>query len=123
MNKLIKKWRKDADDYQKQTEECREKNLSFDQSLSASTFLRLCATDLEREVKLDSDASRILKTEFVVVCKRKESHDYSCAGLSSVEEAVKVGEKLIKSPEFTSYEIYEEIYMKRMSKVKIPPKK
>ncbi len=47
LEKLVIKWKKDADSYQKQVEEARIKNSPFDQMLSAATFLRSCAKELE----------------------------------------------------------------------------
>lgn len=44
---LIKRWRKDADAYQAQVSEAREKELPCDQMVSAVTFLRACAKELE----------------------------------------------------------------------------
>jgi len=40
-------WRRDADQYQRQVEEARSKNLPHDQMLSMMTCLRSCARDLE----------------------------------------------------------------------------
>lgn len=48
---LIKRWRSDANQYQKQVDEARQKNLPHDQMLSAVTFLRGCAKELEDATK------------------------------------------------------------------------
>lgn len=47
LQKLIERWRSDADQYQRQVEEARSKGLPHDQMLSGATFLRQCAKDLE----------------------------------------------------------------------------
>lgn len=51
LNKLIIRWRKDAQTYQKQVEESLLKNLPHDQMLSMATCLRSCANDLEKITK------------------------------------------------------------------------
>lgn len=50
MTKLIEKWRKDADQYQRQVEEARRVGTSHDQMLSMMTALRMCAKELEIEM-------------------------------------------------------------------------
>lgn len=47
MENLIKRWRKDADQYQRQVEEARKAGTPFDQMLSMMTALRQCANELE----------------------------------------------------------------------------
>lgn len=47
IQKLISRWRKDAEQYQSQVEEARAKNLPHDQMLSMMTALRACAKELE----------------------------------------------------------------------------
>lgn len=47
---LIVKWRKEADQYQKQVEEARRAGTPHDQMLSAATFLRQCAKELEQAI-------------------------------------------------------------------------
>ncbi len=44
---LIIRWRKDADQYKRQVDEAQGKGLPHDQMLSAVTFLRQCAKELE----------------------------------------------------------------------------
>lgn len=49
MENLIKRWRKDADIYQKQVEEARKAGTPFDQMfLSTASLLRQCAKELEQ---------------------------------------------------------------------------
>ena len=48
---LVNKWEKDSNIYEKQVNEARSKNSPHDQMLSAMTFLRSCAAELERLVK------------------------------------------------------------------------
>ena len=50
IEKLIAQWRKEADQYQRQVDEARSKNLPHDQMLAAATFLRQCAKALEAEL-------------------------------------------------------------------------
>ena len=45
---LIRRWRADAAQYQRQVEESRAKGLPYDQMLSLTTALRQCAVELER---------------------------------------------------------------------------
>lgn len=45
---LIKRWRSDAAQYQRQVEEARTRGTPYDQMLSMTTGLRGCAQDLER---------------------------------------------------------------------------
>lgn len=47
LTKLVTRWRKDADQYKRQAEECLTNNLPCEQMISGSTFLRLCAKELE----------------------------------------------------------------------------
>jgi hypothetical protein len=47
---LAQRWRRDADQYQRQVEESRAKSLPHDQMLSMMTCLRSCARDLETSV-------------------------------------------------------------------------
>ena len=47
MENLANRWRKDADQYQRQVDESRSKNLPCEQTVSAVTFLRQCAKELE----------------------------------------------------------------------------
>ena len=47
LTKLVTRWRRDADQYQRQVEESRAKNLPHDQMISMMTCLRLCARELE----------------------------------------------------------------------------
>lgn len=51
LEELIKIWRRDANQYQKQVEEARAKVLPYDQMLSGATFLRSCAKELEDAIK------------------------------------------------------------------------
>ena len=44
---LAARWRKDAEAYQKQVDEARRVGTPHAQMLSAATFLRQCAKDLE----------------------------------------------------------------------------
>ena len=48
---LVKRWRKDADQYMRQVEEARKVGTPHDQMLSGATFLRQCANELEKEIK------------------------------------------------------------------------
>ena len=48
MRALIKRWRSDAAQYQRQVEEARVRGTPYDQMLSMTTALRQCAQDLER---------------------------------------------------------------------------
>jgi hypothetical protein len=48
--KLLTRWRKDADQYMRQVEEARAAGTPCDQMLSAGTFLRMCAKELEQEI-------------------------------------------------------------------------
>ena len=48
---LATKWKKDATIYQKQVDEARLKNTPHDQMLSATTFLKSCAAELEKLIK------------------------------------------------------------------------
>lgn len=48
---LIRRWRKGADQYAKQVEEARAAKTPYDQMLSAKTFLRQCAKELEDALK------------------------------------------------------------------------
>ncbi len=50
LQKLIIKWQKEANQYQKQVEEARKVNTPHDQMLSMMTCLRACAKELEREI-------------------------------------------------------------------------
>lgn len=50
LEKLVRKWKKDADDYQRQTEEARNAGSPHDQMLSLMTALRGCAAELERKL-------------------------------------------------------------------------
>jgi uncharacterized protein YukE len=47
LQKLIQRWRKDADQYSAQVEEARRAGTPYDQMLSGATFLRQCAKELE----------------------------------------------------------------------------
>lgn len=47
LNKLLKRWKKDADDYQKQVEEARAKQLPHDCMLGTMSGIRACIHDLE----------------------------------------------------------------------------
>ena len=47
MQNLIKRWRKDAEQYQKQVEEARKAGTPHDQMLSFAVALRQCAKELE----------------------------------------------------------------------------
>jgi len=55
MTKLIPKWRKDADQYQRQVEEARSKRIPHDQTLSLMTQLRICAFELEAALRKKSE--------------------------------------------------------------------
>jgi len=50
LTELAQRWRRDADQYQRQVEEARAKNLPHDQMLSMMTCLRLCARELESSI-------------------------------------------------------------------------
>ena len=50
IRELRDRWRRGADQYQRQVEEARSKNLPHDQMLSMMTCLRSCARDLESSV-------------------------------------------------------------------------
>lgn len=60
MQNLIKRWRKDADQYQKQVEEARKVGTPHDQMLSMMTCLRQCAKELEDEMKKPVSVDRLL---------------------------------------------------------------
>jgi hypothetical protein len=45
--KLVQHWRRDAEQYKKQVEECRLASVPHDQMLSMMTCLRACAKELE----------------------------------------------------------------------------
>lgn len=47
MQKLIERWRKDADQYMRQVDEARSAGTPCDQMLSMATALRQCAKELE----------------------------------------------------------------------------
>lgn len=49
LERMVRHWKADADQYQKQVEEARAKNLPHDQMLSMMTCLRACAKEVERE--------------------------------------------------------------------------
>jgi len=46
---MATRWKADADQYQKQVDEARAKNLPHDQMLSMMVCLRACAKEVERE--------------------------------------------------------------------------
>jgi len=48
---LVKRWRRDAEQYRAQIEEARRAGTPHDQMLSMMTALRQCASELERELK------------------------------------------------------------------------
>ena len=50
VEQLIKRWKRDADQYQAQVEEARAKKLPHAQMLSMMTCLRQCAKELERQI-------------------------------------------------------------------------
>jgi hypothetical protein len=50
LTELAQRWRRDADQYQRQVEESRAKGLPHDQMLSMMTSLRSCARDIETSV-------------------------------------------------------------------------
>ncbi len=47
---MIRRWKSDADQYQKQVEEARAKNLPHAQMLSMMVCLRACAKEVEAEL-------------------------------------------------------------------------
>lgn len=47
---LVHKWRKDADQYQKQVDEARATGTPHAQMLSGATFLRQCAKELQKVI-------------------------------------------------------------------------
>lgn len=49
--KLAERWRKDAKQYQAQVDEARAKGTPHEQMISAVTFLRACAKELEDTLK------------------------------------------------------------------------
>lgn len=49
LERIVKRWKADADQYQKQVEEARSKNLPHDQMLSMMACLRSCSKEIERE--------------------------------------------------------------------------
>lgn len=49
LERMVRRWKADADQYQKQVEEARAKNLPHDQMLSMMVCLRACAKEVERE--------------------------------------------------------------------------
>jgi hypothetical protein len=51
VRKLIERWRKDARQYQAQVNEARLRGTPHEQMLSAATFLRSCAKELEDALK------------------------------------------------------------------------
>lgn len=51
LEKLIERWRKEADAYMKQVDEARNKKLSHDCMLGTATTLRQCAKELEYELR------------------------------------------------------------------------
>ena len=51
LQRIIKRWRKDADQYQLRVEESRLKNLPHDQMLSMMVCLRTCAKEIQHEIE------------------------------------------------------------------------
>ena len=51
IQKLIARWRKDADAYQRQVEEARKYSVPHEQMLSGMSFLRQCAKELEHVIR------------------------------------------------------------------------
>lgn len=50
LTSLANRWRKEADQYQRQVEEARERGTPSDQMLSLMTALRSCAIELEKVI-------------------------------------------------------------------------
>jgi len=48
----INKWKKDAEQYQRQVEEAKRKGLPHEQMLATAHALRSCANELDRELKM-----------------------------------------------------------------------
>lgn len=51
MQKLIERWRKDAEQYMRQVDEARKAGTPHDQMLSMATALQQCAKELEAETR------------------------------------------------------------------------
>lgn len=59
LRRMVRRWYRDADQYQSQVEEARAKGLPHDQRLSMMTCLRACAKELQVEMnKMKYDSTR-----------------------------------------------------------------
>ena len=68
LERMVRRWKADADQYQKQVEEARAKKLPHDQMLSMMVCLRGCAKEVESEwIKL-----AVVYNKSIVMAKVKD---------------------------------------------------